>query len=218
MLCDGGSAPRPCPTRAKPRCHTVQGTAGCHDRPASAGGSVLPGSPRGTPPLTPSSSSMISVPMEARVVHLQLLVALTAQRLCALNLQTAQRGANEEQGRSPQDAQPWSPTPPQLVTAASGHQPAPLLLGTNLRGGSPPLSHPHPTPSRTPALTFAGEPVGGDPRERFAAHVAEGGAGMGAGVPVVHTREVLHVELRGLLGHSPAPSVPWDPPLALPPS
>lgn len=34
-----------------------------------------------TPLLTPSSSSMISVPMEARVVHLQLLVALTAQRL-----------------------------------------------------------------------------------------------------------------------------------------
>lgn len=31
---------------------------------------------------------MISFPMEARVVHLQLLVALTAQRLCALNLQT----------------------------------------------------------------------------------------------------------------------------------
>lgn len=56
---------------------------------SSAGGSVLPEFPAGTPLLTPSSSSMISVPMEARVVHLQLLVALTAQRLCALNLQTA---------------------------------------------------------------------------------------------------------------------------------
>lgn len=146
------------------------------------------------------------------MVHLQLLVALTAQRLCALNLQTVQWGANEEQGRSPQDAQPRSPTPPQLVTAASGHQPTPLLLRTNLRGDPPPRSHPHPTPGRTPALTFAGEAVGGDPRERFSAHVAEGGAGVGAGVPVVHSREVLHVELRGLLGHSPAPSVPWDPP------
>lgn len=31
--------------------------------------------------LTPSSSSMMSFPMEARVVHLQLLVARTAQRL-----------------------------------------------------------------------------------------------------------------------------------------
>lgn len=38
--------------------------------------------------LTPSSSSIISFPMEARVVHLQLLVALTAQRLWALNLHT----------------------------------------------------------------------------------------------------------------------------------
>lgn len=38
--------------------------------------------------LTPSSSSMISLPMDASVVHLQLLVALTAQRLCALNLHT----------------------------------------------------------------------------------------------------------------------------------
>lgn len=56
---------------------------------SSAGGSVLPESPGVTPQLTPSSSSMISVPMEAKVVHLQLLVALTAQRLCALNLQTA---------------------------------------------------------------------------------------------------------------------------------
>lgn len=47
----------------------------------------------GIPLLTPSSSSMISTPMEARVVHLQLFVALTAQRLCALNLQTAWGGA-----------------------------------------------------------------------------------------------------------------------------
>lgn len=60
----------------------------------------------GTPLLTPSSSSMISVPMEARVVHLQLLVALTAQRLCALNLQTAQKGAGEEQGR-PHGRRSW---------------------------------------------------------------------------------------------------------------
>lgn len=30
----------------------------------------------------------MSLPMEARVVHLQLLVALTAQRLWALNLHT----------------------------------------------------------------------------------------------------------------------------------
>lgn len=38
--------------------------------------------------LTPSSSSMMSFPIEAKVVHLQLLVALTAQRLWALNLHT----------------------------------------------------------------------------------------------------------------------------------
>lgn len=36
---------------------------------------------QGRPSLTPSSSSMMSLPMEASVVHLQLLVALTAQRL-----------------------------------------------------------------------------------------------------------------------------------------
>lgn len=41
--------------------------------------------------------------------------------------------------------------------------------------------------------------MGGDARQGFTAHVAEGGAGMGTGVPVVHAREVLHVELRGLL-------------------
>lgn len=37
---------------------------------------------------TPSSSSMMSFPMEASVVHLQLLVARTAHRLWALNLHT----------------------------------------------------------------------------------------------------------------------------------
>ena len=37
---------------------------------------------------TPSSSSIISRPMAANVVHLQLLLALAAHRLCALNLHT----------------------------------------------------------------------------------------------------------------------------------
>lgn len=40
------------------------------------------------PVRTPSSSSMMSFPMEASVVHLQLLVARTAHRLWALNLHT----------------------------------------------------------------------------------------------------------------------------------
>lgn len=40
--------------------------------------------------LTPSSSSTMSFPMEASVVHLQLLVERTAQRLWALNLQTVE--------------------------------------------------------------------------------------------------------------------------------
>lgn len=40
--------------------------------------------------LTPSSSSMMSLPTLANVVHLQLLMALTAHRLCDLNLQTSQ--------------------------------------------------------------------------------------------------------------------------------
>jgi hypothetical protein len=39
---------------------------------------------------TPSSSSMISLPTLANVVHLQLLMALTAHLLCDLNLQTSQ--------------------------------------------------------------------------------------------------------------------------------
>lgn len=52
--------------------------------------------PRGPPRgLTPSSSSMISVPMEASVVHLQLLVARTAQRLWALNLHTGEEEEEE---------------------------------------------------------------------------------------------------------------------------
>lgn len=61
--------------------------------------------------------------------------------------------------------------------------------------------------------------MGGDPREGFAAHVAEGGAGVGAGVPVVHAREVLHVELCGLLGGTALPhQSPGTPQLALSPS
>ena len=40
---------------------------------------------------TPSSSSMMSFPMEASVVHLQVLVERTAQRLWALNLHTGVR-------------------------------------------------------------------------------------------------------------------------------
>lgn len=47
--------------------------------------------------------------------------------------------------------------------------------------------------------------MGGDPGEGFAAHIAEGGAGVGAGVPVVHAREVLHVELCGLMGGTVGP-------------
>lgn len=40
--------------------------------------------------------------------------------------------------------------------------------------------------------------MGGDARQRLAAHVAEGRPGVRAGVPVVHPREMLHVELAGL--------------------
>lgn len=64
--------------------------------------------------------------------------------------------------------------------------------------------------------------MGGDPRECLAAHVAEGGSGMGAGVPVVHAREVLHVELRGLRSTARLQPRPCDPigpphiPVALP--
>lgn len=54
--------------------------------------------------------------------------------------------------------------------------------------------------SRDGALTFAGQAVGGDPRQRLPAHVAEGGPGVRAGVPVVHPGEVLHVELASLEG------------------
>lgn len=34
--------------------------------------------------------------------------------------------------------------------------------------------------------TFTGEAMRGDPRQAVSADVAEGGAGMGAGIPVVH--------------------------------
>lgn len=35
-------------------------------------------------------------------------------------------------------------------------------------------------------FTFAGQAVRSDSREALSAHVAEGGSGMGAGVPVMH--------------------------------
>lgn len=57
--------------------------------------------------------------------------------------------------------------------------------------------------------------MGGDPWKSFAAHVAEGGAGVGAGVPVVHAREMLHVELCGL-ETQPCPISAWHPQPALP--
>lgn len=47
------------------------------------------------PEPTPSSSSMMSFPMEASVVHLQLLVARTAHRLWALNLHTVREQTRE---------------------------------------------------------------------------------------------------------------------------
>lgn len=40
--------------------------------------------------------------------------------------------------------------------------------------------------------------MGGDTWQSFSADVAEGRSGVRAGVPVVHPREVLHVELAGL--------------------
>lgn len=46
--------------------------------------------------------------------------------------------------------------------------------------------------------TFTGQAVGGDAWQRLSADVAEGRSGVRAGVPVVHPREMLHVELAGL--------------------
>lgn len=48
------------------------------------------------------------------------------------------------------------------------------------------------------ARTFAGQAVGGDAWQSLPADVAEGRAGVRAGVPVVHAGEMLHVELTGL--------------------
>lgn len=46
--------------------------------------------------------------------------------------------------------------------------------------------------------TFTGQAVGGDAWQSLSADIAEGRSGMRAGVPVVHPREMLHVELAGL--------------------
>lgn len=46
--------------------------------------------------------------------------------------------------------------------------------------------------------TFTGQTVGGDAWQRLSADVAEGRSGVRAGVPVMHPREMLHVELTGL--------------------
>lgn len=47
--------------------------------------------------------------------------------------------------------------------------------------------------------TFAGQAVGGDTWQSLPAHVAEGRSGVRAGVPVVHPREMFHVELARLV-------------------
>lgn len=52
-----------------------------HKEKKLANGTTAVGAPKVLFCLTPSSSSIMSFPMEASVVHLQLLVALTAQRL-----------------------------------------------------------------------------------------------------------------------------------------
>lgn len=125
--------------------------------------------------------------------------------LVCLELADCMGGSSEERGRSPRHAHPWSQTSLHL---GSGHHPAPLLLWPSLERLPCPDANPCPPPSRTPALTFTGEAVGGDPWKSFAAHVAEGGAGVGAGVPVVHAREMLHVELCGL-ETQPCPISAW---------
>lgn len=43
--------------------------------------------------------------------------------------------------------------------------------------------------------TFTGESMGGDTGESFTAHIAVGGSSMGAGIPVVHSGEVVHTVL-----------------------
>lgn len=153
--------------------------------------------------VTPSSSSMISFPMEAKVVHLQLLVALTAQRLWALNLQTGggekkvmqgQRvveGDQEGSGTRSRVLPPLPFTP--FLSRAALSLPLTSQHSRELLGFSLPVA----TQKKT-RLTFTGEAMGGDGRESLPADVAEGGAGVRAGVPVVHPREVLHVELGGL--------------------
>ncbi len=47
-------------------------------------------------------------------------------------------------------------------------------------------------------FTFTGKTMRGDPWQSLSTHVAEGGPGVRAGVPVMHPREVLHVKLTGL--------------------
>lgn len=46
--------------------------------------------------------------------------------------------------------------------------------------------------------TFTGQAMGGDAWQSLSADVAEGRSGVRAGVPVVHPREMFHVELAGL--------------------
>lgn len=61
---------------------------------------------------TPSSSSRMSFPMEASVVHLQLLVARTAHRLWALNLHTVREQTRDLQA-------PFETVLPMLEEAAA---------------------------------------------------------------------------------------------------
>lgn len=47
-------------------------------------------------------------------------------------------------------------------------------------------------------FTFTRKTMRGDPRQSLSTHVAKGGPGVRAGVPVMHPGEVLHVKLTGL--------------------
>lgn len=202
----------PSPTQCRGQLHFLPASRSGHSEARSAGGSVLPGScPARDSPAYPILILDDFNADGGQSCPLAVVCGSDSTALVCLELADCMGGSSEEQGRSPQHAHPRSQTPPHL---GSGHHLAAHLLWPSLERLPCPDPNPCPPPSRTPALTFTGETVGGDPWKSFAAHVAEGGAGVRAGVPVVHAREVLHVELCGLKAQ-PCPISAWD---SLPPS
>lgn len=130
-----GRVPKLCPCRAKRRGHTAQGTAtvsSCFLIWAQQGQFCWWLCPVRIPDRdSPAYPILILDDFNAdggQGCPLAVVCGSDGTALVCLELADCMEGSSEEQGRSPQHAQPWSQTPLHLGMAGSGHHPAPHLL------------------------------------------------------------------------------------------